>query len=69
MYRLMNQGNRVHILKAEQILKGGKLHIDKKSSDFSPGMTIEVDDETGELLSSYAGIMVLSKSKKFKEEK
>jgi hypothetical protein len=60
MYKIINQGTRSFIVKAKDVLKGGQkgTKSEEKIITASPSV-VEVTDELGRFLSTYAGILVV----------
>lgn len=62
MYKIINQSARSFIVKAEDVIKGGKKgHKDNEKIIESGASVVEVSDELGENLSTYSGILIVEK--------
>lgn len=60
MYRIMNDSKRSFIVRADEVIKGGKVGQEKGTKIIPAGKAIvEVSDKLGKFLSSYKDITVV----------
>ena len=57
--KITNTGKRAYIVKAKSVIKGGEKIENSEDVAINPGQTVEVTEECGKILSTYAEIKVI----------